>query len=925
MCPTITPVPLLAGVLRTRVSWILAAVAGCLGEGALVLIGRGTKDLVNHARRAATVQPCIYGTPHLETIETCVDARPNTHSLHWMSSSTDNRSTYDASSGVRRASKAFATAAGALTARAPALAAAVPLLHHQLHRQSLIATLGRVINHRFPRRVLISARRNASPPITQPPAGPPRGHPSSLRFLSRSSPQISIPLHPYRSRRRTHPQMGSTGSDGLSTLGMKASQSQLPRELPPSEYRIDSSLTSSPVSLDLDLGLDSNSDSSTVDSPAAAQRRTVQRANPGPRPRDAGAPLRRERSTRETVRRRRFRGPKPTMGSWWVDSRIEATVTRAFVLSHLLADEIERLDRPVAFGAEDLTERTYLDSIRHDAPRLFLILVDLGVPDQIFGVIDDGWDDAELPIALEDVDRLQLTPARDDKIERKFYHRQFYYLLKTIDRGLHQTYVDRDVVPVDVIDRPGLTPHKTHVVDKVKLPNAPDVVFCRRRYPLGNGPGCIPPQDFLDAIQGIRDIQSVHMVSYWASYTHNGCGYVLFTPFSDFNLKSFLATTPSSYKNLPKKSRRELIINWILCLVDTMCFLHSRNRSHCFIKPSSIFFNSQNHIFYSDSTRLTPDGLASQADKSSFDREWYDYAAPEQWFRPGGPSSPPNRMSTFASASTSPDNGNFSIVRGGELSNSPNAMLLTPNPQLSPKQAEIFSLGCVILELLSFLVKRSTSKFKAFRSAKHKTAGRGGAVLDTSFHRNLGQVEAWMSNLAKDATRKVPDADGGNAFRGVTPMLHVVTSMLAANPHERPPAVEVQQRIYQIVTEVCGIQEPHCVHQYSDELDYSLGRMHIQPNPNSDPAGPRRAHRTSVGYGTPRTFHHSRQSSSGGYSQTSRMTGSSEGLEAEAGFSSASRGPSSPQRSRAPSSWSRDAPYQGSPSLNQPSLFTTGS
>ncbi|KAL6411307.1 serine/threonine protein kinase [Ilyonectria robusta] len=605
------------------------------------------------------------------------------------------------------------------------------------------------------------------------------------------------------------------------------------------------------------------------------------------------------------------------MGQWWVDSRIESTVTRPYVLSQLLPDEIEQLDRPVGFGSEDLTERTYWDSIHHDAPRLFLILVDLGVPDQIFGVIDDGWDDAELPIALEDIDRLQLAPARDDRMDRKFYQRQFHYLLKPLQRGSHQVYTEHEVVPLDVIERPPLTAHKSHVIEKVRLPNATGSVFCRRKYPLGAGPGAMSNSDFLEAIQGIKGLQNEHMVSYWASYTQHGFGYVLFTPPNDFTLKSFLATTPSSFKNLAKKDRRELVVNWILCLVDTLCYLHSKSRAHSCIKPSTILFTNQNHIFFSDSTRLTPDGMLHHTDKASFDRERYDYAAPEQWFRPTGPSSPPGRFMNLGSPSTPPDDGGFNIIRSHDLSTSPNGMILAPNPQQSLQQADIFSLGCIILELLSFLVKRSTSKFAAFRSAKHKTAGRGGAVLDTSFHKNLGQVEAWMSNLAKEASRKVADRDGAQVFRGVTPILHVVTGMLSANPYDRPPAIEVQQRIYQILTEVCGTAEPHCVHQYSHELDYALGRMHIQAPGDVMMA---RLNRASLGYGTPRTFQHSRNSSSGGYSQTSRTTASSE-AEIDGTYNP---GPSSPQRIRPQPSWPRNPGYMVNPALNQGSLYATG-
>ncbi|KAF7532833.1 hypothetical protein G7Z17_g13590 [Cylindrodendrum hubeiense] len=605
------------------------------------------------------------------------------------------------------------------------------------------------------------------------------------------------------------------------------------------------------------------------------------------------------------------------MGQWWVDSRIESTVTRPFVISHLLADEVEQLDRPVGFGSEDLTERTYWDSIHHDASRLFLILVDLGVPDQIFGVIDDGWDDAELPIALEDIDRLQLAPSRDDRMDRKFYQRQFHYLLKPLQRGSHHVYTEHEVVPLDVIERPPLTAHKSHVIEKVRLPNATGSVFCRRKYSLGTGPGAMLNSDFVEAIHSIKSLQNEHMVSYWASYTHNGFGYVLFTPPNDFTLKSFLATTPSSFKNLAKKDRRELVVNWILCLVDTLCYLHSKSRAHSCIKPSTILFTNQNHIFFSDSTRLTPDGMLHHTDKASFDRERYDYAAPEQWFRPTGPSSPPGRFMNLGSSSTPPDDGGFTIMRSHDLSTSPNGMMFAPNPQQSQQQADVFSLGCIILELLSFLVKRSTSKFAAFRSAKHKTAGRGGAVLDTSFHKNLGQVEAWMSSLAKEASRKVSDKDGANVFRGVTPILHVVTGMLSANPYDRPPAIEVQQRVYQILTEVCGNSEPHCVHQYSHELDYSLGRMHIQ-GPGDAMMG--RLNRASFGYGTPRTFQHSRNSSSGGYSQTSRTTASSE-AEIDGTYNP---GPSSPQRIRPQPSWPRNPGYMVNPALNQGSLSATG-
>ncbi|KAI9171001.1 hypothetical protein HJFPF1_00480 [Paramyrothecium foliicola] len=609
------------------------------------------------------------------------------------------------------------------------------------------------------------------------------------------------------------------------------------------------------------------------------------------------------------------------MTAWWFPQRIEATVTRAFVVQQLLPDEIQHLDKPVAFGAEDLTERTYWDSIETQAKRLFLILVDLGFPDQIFGIIDDGWDDAELPLPLDHVERLQLTATRDDRVDRKFYQRQFHYLVRPVERGEHTSYGDQDIVPIDLVERSAGLAGKGSQVDRVRLPNFPSKLLCRRRYPLGAGPGCTLPQDFFDAINSVKGFRNDHVVSYWASYTHRGYAYVLLTPFCDFNLKTLLGTTPSSYKNLSKYERRELVLNWILCLVDTLCFLHSKNRSHCYIKPSTVLFTNQNHIFFADSARLSPDSWSGHADKSSFDREWYDYAAPEQWFRPTGPASPPLRKGA-ANLATSPESAGFNIPRVLEQSGTPSSMLHTPTPQLNPQHADIFSLGCVILELLSFLVKRSTSKFASFRSAKHKTAGRGGAVLDTSFHKNLGQVEAWMSGLAKDASKKVADAEGGNVFRGITPMLHVVTGMLSANPYDRPTASEVQQRMYQILTDVCGVQEPHCVHQYFHELQYSLSRMRIgEAPPPADTAGMRKY--SNAAQGTPRSYQHARSGSSSGFSQgsgTSSASRSSNERDGNLGYGVGRNIPTT-QASRVPQGWSANPTSYYTGAGGQPSMY----
>ncbi|TDZ37866.1 hypothetical protein C8035_v001204 [Colletotrichum spinosum] len=567
------------------------------------------------------------------------------------------------------------------------------------------------------------------------------------------------------------------------------------------------------------------------------------------------------------------------MGQWWDAARIDATVTRQFVCQFLLPEEVERLDRPLAFGG-GLTDETYWAWINAKAKRLFLILVDLKIPDQIFGIIDDSWDDRDLPVSLEFIERLRLTAVKDDKVERKFFARQFVYLMKPFQRGDHYDFNDFEVVPLDVVER---RPASNSAVDKVVLPNCPGVVFCRRRIPLGNNPNQLSKGEFNDIIHSTRGIQNDHLVSYYASYTQHGAAYVVFTPATDSNLKAFFSNTPSTFKNLAKRERRRTLMNWILCLADTLAYLHSRRLSHGNIKPSSVLFTNQLHIFYSDFTRLNAEVLAGYSDKNSFDRESYDYAAPEQWFRPtGGPTSPMGRKATLAMSTSPETHTNFSIPRNDNPT-SPNAMLSTPNPYLSPQAADIFSLGCVILDFMSFLVKKTTKSFAAHRAAKHKTPGRGGAVLDSSFHKNLGQVESWMSTLAKEASKKVSDSDGGAVFRGIVPLMHVVARMLSANPNDRPPAAEVQTQIYQILTNHCGILEPHCVHQYGG-WDFGMSHLRIQtvgpsvdlmPQParqGSFSLPSRRESGSLSGSISPRALSHSRTNSSGGMSNNSGMS-----------------------------------------------------
>jgi serine/threonine protein kinase len=514
---------------------------------------------------------------------------------------------------------------------------------------------------------------------------------------------------------------------------------------------------------------------------------------------------------------------------WWDEERIEATVTRQFVLSKLRPDEAQRLDQPLEFG-DGLTDDTYWEWIESKAKRIFLILVDLDVPDQIFGVIDDSWDDDDLPVPLDQVERLQLTYNKDEKLEKKFFYRQFNYLLRNIPKGENVYYDDEEVVPLELAEkRPvGAVTGLTHSnIDKVHLPGRPDDILIRRKIPLGIPPGRMPPEEFLSGIEAMKVVEHEHLTCLWASYIHQGCGYLLLTPVNDSTLKSFLTITPQSMKILAKQDRRILLLNWIHCLADALASLHRQGLSHRNIKPSNIMLDADNHIFLGD-TGIFP-ATTGSGEKRGFDKESYDYSAPEQAPRPPHPApvllpvSRPTSMrransintvnsSVYPSASlvsTSTSNSNSTDLAsihtsstGSQPSTSPPSANGTSRKH-DPQKSDVYSLGTIFLEILTFLLKRASRNFASHRSAKNKTPGRGGGLPDSSFHKNRVQVESWMGILAKDASKKED-----KVFRGVSHILALVEKMLSAHPEDRPSAQDVQERLHTILTKHSGLGPP---------------------------------------------------------------------------------------------------------------------
>ncbi|KAJ5418647.1 uncharacterized protein N7487_002197 [Penicillium crustosum] len=111
-----------------------------------------------------------------------------------------------------------------------------------------------------------------------------------------------------------------------------------------------------------------------------------------------------------------------------------------------------------------------------------------------------------------------------------------------------------------------------------------------------------------------------------------------------------------------------------------------------------------------------------------------------------------------------------------------------PNPHTP---ADIFSLAAITLDILTTLHKRTLTSFSTHRSARNRSAGRGGGIADASFHlaRNAVQVQSWIALLEGDALKRCRrDRRSDRAFWAVPKMLIVVRSMLDFEGEKRPLA-----------------------------------------------------------------------------------------------------------------------------------------
>ena len=299
-------------------------------------------------------------------------------------------------------------------------------------------------------------------------------------------------------------------------------------------------------------------------------------------------------------------------------------------------------------------------------------------------------------------------------------------------KGQHVIFESNESVPLIMISRLGSS--LTATVDKVlckRIALARKTVRCPLKWKA---------EDALQEVYHMQNLRHFHIVQLVGTYLQGRRFSILMYPAADCHLKDFLEHA-SYLKNDPgfqldHVHRLSFLASSLSCLASAMAYVHEHTTKHMDIKPQNILVKSTGHSPPTWRVYLADFGLSTS-------------------FEPG------DQSQTDGHASRTP---RYCSPEVYEL-------------ETRGRSADIFSLGCVFLEILTV---HSGNDLDEFADYRHKE--------DTSFHANLEGINDWI-NLTLHPSLSKPSVHPGE----LSELLNIVRSMVRRDPSERPTAQALKQ------------------------------------------------------------------------------------------------------------------------------------
>ncbi|KAK2604369.1 hypothetical protein N8I77_007307 [Diaporthe amygdali] len=213
---------------------------------------------------------------------------------------------------------------------------------------------------------------------------------------------------------------------------------------------------------------------------------------------------------------------------------------------------------------------------------------------------------------------------------------------------------------------------------------------------------------FLNEVKILKTLNNRHCIDMVGSYSDPRYFALIISPVAECNLDKYYSLA------LADMDKRSILQGFFGCLAGTLDYLHSQKVVHQDIKPQNILVKDNSHVLVTDfGIARSWEGLGRATTTADLDRTWL-YAAPE-------------------------------VARGGPKN----------------ETADVWSLGCVFLEMCTVLKGRSPAEMRAFFK-DHSDS--------TCFHDNAaaGHVASWVKSL-----REHPDSEPNPALEWVEDMLLV--------------------------------------------------------------------------------------------------------------------------------------------------------